>query len=52
MKHAVSIIAVLAYNLALLAGCSYLVFWKGASPFWFIAVSLMLATIKSSDANK
>ena len=46
MKITIALCAVLAYNLTLLAGCSYLVFWKGASPWWFVAVVLLHENIK------
>jgi hypothetical protein len=33
----------LIWDLALLAGCSYIVFWRGHSAWWFLlAVALML----------
>ena len=32
------------YNITLLAGCSYLVFWKDASGWWFLLATILMAT--------
>lgn len=44
------LIVAMLYNLAILAGCTYLVFWKDASPWWFLLAILCMANIKGSTA--
>jgi len=43
MKDIIESILVLLYNGALIAGCSYLVFWKGHSGWWFLLAIVLCA---------
>jgi hypothetical protein len=43
------LIYIVVYETLVLGGCAYVVFWKGASPWWFVlAVMLSNAAYKPS----
>ena len=35
------LIYILVWEVLILGGCAYLVFWKGASPWWFVLAVLL-----------
>ena len=35
------LIYILVWEVLILGGCTYLVFWKGASPWWFVLAVLL-----------
>ena len=41
-----------AENVFLIGGCAYLVFWRGASPWWFLLAVTLLNTVKSVNTTK
>lgn len=38
-------LCVLVWNLVLICGTSYLVFWKGISGWWFVLAMLLIAGV-------
>ena len=44
MSYALAVATIAGYNLIILGGCSYIVFWKDESPLWFILALACLAT--------
>lgn len=51
MNYILELLIVAVYDLALLAGCSYLVFWRGESAWWFLLVVLLFATASSKETH-
>lgn len=52
MKHIIEIAIVIVYNLALLAGASYLVYYKDASAWLFVLAIIFAASWKSDKEQK
>lgn len=44
MKTVLVVLLVLVYNLILIIGTAYLVFYKGISPWWFLVTATAVAS--------
>jgi len=40
---------VLIWNMFLVGGCTYLVFFRGASPWWFVLVMIFSASVEEKS---
>ena len=40
------------FNAFILAGTSYIVFWKGESPWWFLFSVLLISVVKTKEKDE
>lgn len=44
-----SFLILVLYNVAILGFCSYIVFWRGHSGWWFLLAIILLGQFKKND---